>query len=215
MGCCRIKSKLTGRSRGAIQDAILRDVYELGPRAAFRNVRHRLHGRVLEVGCGTGVLFEEYPAETEVCAIEPDADFLPLAATNAQAATANISVVRGDAQSLPFADACFDGVVLHLVICSVNDPEKGLREVMRVLRHGGVIYVYEHVLAKSVAFRALQHVTSPLWTWMAEGCRWNRATDVLLRALPVRWELDERIGLKKGILPALPIARMLGTRQYA
>lgn len=213
MGCCRWCAKLTNRTRGEIQHAALRRLYAHGPLAAFHEVRDRLRGRVLEIGSGTGALFGEYASSSEVVALEPDGDFLSLARTSATEATARIHLVSGDVQCLPFTDACFDAVVLHLVMCCVDDPHRGLLEAMRVLKPGGCVYVYEHVLARSALYRGVQHLTAPLWTWMAEGCRWNRSTDELLRALPVSWEIDECISLKKSFLPGLPVARMLGRKR--
>ncbi len=50
-----------------------------------------------------------------------------------------------DAQALPFADGSFDAALATFVFCSVPDPVKGLREVKRVVKNGGKIYLMEHV----------------------------------------------------------------------
>jgi SAM-dependent methyltransferase len=50
----------------------MRRIHAAGPRDAFLRVAGRLTGRVLEVGCGTGVLFEDYPPAARVVAVDPD-----------------------------------------------------------------------------------------------------------------------------------------------
>ena len=51
-------------------------------------------------------------------------------------------VVKGVGESLPFLSESFDVVVATLVLCSVQDPPKVLQEVSRVLKKGGIMYVY-------------------------------------------------------------------------
>jgi len=56
----------------------------------------------------------------------------------------NIQYVTGNAEKLPFPDEAFDNAVSTLIYCSVDNPEKALSEVYRVLKPGGkMIYVIE------------------------------------------------------------------------
>src|SRR5919201_3757811 len=74
-----------------------------------------LHGRVLEVGAGTGASFEHYPAEVdELVAVEPEPYLRSRAADAARSAPIAVSVVDGDAERLPFADGEFDAAVVSL-----------------------------------------------------------------------------------------------------
>lgn len=54
--------------------------------------------------------------------------------------------VQGNAQKLPFSDACFDVVVLHLILAVVPEPAHCFAEVARVLRPGGEALVFDKFL---------------------------------------------------------------------
>lgn len=210
MSGCRICSWLTGRGRGQIQDLALRKMHAAGPRDSFRRIVPLLRGRILEIGCGTGILFDDYPSGVAVTGVEPDGEFLELARRNAARSLAVVRVVSGDAQRLPFAEGVFDAAVIQFVLCSVPNPAAALGEVLRVLRPGGLLYLYEHVASSHRLYRFIQDWTAPVVAWMAEGCHWNRDTAALVRSFPIRIENEERGVLRKGLMPPLPILRLVG-----
>jgi ubiquinone/menaquinone biosynthesis C-methylase UbiE len=55
----------------------------------------------------------------------------------------NVTAARGDAQALPFDDACVDAVVLTTVLGEIPDQDAALSEIARVLRPGGRLVVGE------------------------------------------------------------------------
>src|SRR6187455_1204323 len=97
----------------------------------------------LDVGAGNGAFTEmlvERCTPASVVGIDPSEEQLAFA--RARPALSAVSFVRGDAQALPFADDGFDAAVMPLVIFFVPDPKKGVAEMARVVRSGGIVTAY-------------------------------------------------------------------------
>jgi ubiquinone/menaquinone biosynthesis C-methylase UbiE len=92
------------------------------------------------------------------------------------AAPVPINLARAPVEALPFPDASFDSAVVTLVFCSVLDPERGLREIWRVLKPEGDLMLLEHVRAQGKIAARIQGVLVPLTTRCMGNCHWNRAT---------------------------------------
>jgi demethylmenaquinone methyltransferase/2-methoxy-6-polyprenyl-1,4-benzoquinol methylase len=118
-------------------------------------------GRALDVACGSGKL------TGEVLRLAPDAlvvglDFSGRMLEVAAARVPGPHYVRGDGLRLPFADGSFDSVTVAFGLRNFTDPDRGLREMLRVLRRGGRAVVLEFVRprkgAAGAAYRAyLRH----------------------------------------------------------
>jgi SAM-dependent methyltransferase len=98
-------------------------------------IRQEAPARVLEVGCGGGQfaarVAEENPA-ARVLATDLSPRFVELTAAR------GVSAQVADVQALPFADAAFDVVAALWMLYHVPDLDRGLAEVRRVLRPGGL-----------------------------------------------------------------------------
>jgi ubiquinone/menaquinone biosynthesis C-methylase UbiE len=136
-----------------------------------------LGGRVIEVGAGNGLNFAHYPHEvTEVVAVEPE-PYLRQRATEAAAqAPVSVSVVEGDSDHLPVDDEGFDAAVASLVLCSVPDQARAVRELYRVVRPGGELRFYEHIRADIPERARLQDRVDRIWSLLGGGCHPNRDT---------------------------------------
>lgn len=143
-----------------------------------RELLQGLTGRVVEVGAGNGLNFAHYPATvTEVVAMEPERHLRPLAAEAAKDAPVPVRVVDGLAERLPVEDASFDAGVVSLVLCSVRDPSRAVAELFRVIRPGGELRFYEHVLSTSPALARIQRALDGwIWPTIAGGCHAARDT---------------------------------------
>jgi ubiquinone/menaquinone biosynthesis C-methylase UbiE len=142
-----------------------------------------LSGRVIEVGAGTGLNFKYYPhGVTEVVAVEPEPYLRQLAEAAAASASVPVTVVDGDAEHLPSEDAAFDAAVASLVLCSVPVQSLALAELYRVIRPGGDLRFYEHVLAKNPRWAKRQRRAAPIWRHLGGGCNPDRDTRTAIAA---------------------------------
>lgn len=100
---------------------------------------------VLVSGVGTGLDLSFLPANHRYTAL----DFNPAMLSRAKARNEKLEVefILGDSMNLPFADAQFDFVVLHLILAVVPQPQKCLSEVARVLKPGGTILIFDKFLS--------------------------------------------------------------------
>ncbi len=104
-----------------------------------------LSGRVLEVGAGTGTNFEFYPGTvTEVVAVEPERRLAALAQEAAGRASVPVTVGTDTVEQF-LTDQPFDAVVCSLVLCSVDQPDDVVRQLLSLLRPGGELRYLEHV----------------------------------------------------------------------
>jgi SAM-dependent methyltransferase len=102
----------------------------------FQRVKVTETQSVLEVGCGTGAILNDFPVQIPIrVGVDIDKTYIYLAMRN----NPDAKFIQGDGNSLPCADACFDVVVCHFLLLWVNDPAQILREMIRVTRPGGAV----------------------------------------------------------------------------
>jgi ubiquinone/menaquinone biosynthesis C-methylase UbiE len=147
-------------------------------RASWRRelLRH-VHGRVLEVGVGTGANLPFYPENAEVIGVDFSRGMLNRARKKLEKSPNNrrICLKKADIQHLPFPDHTFDFVVSTCVFCSVPDPVLGLREIKRVCKPDGRILMLEHMRSKNPVVGFLMDLLNPL-TVRLWGANINRRT---------------------------------------
>lgn len=157
-------------------------VAEMSERRGGAEHRRRLlaglSGRVIEVGAGSGANFEHYPTTVaEVVAVEPERYLRERAQRAATQAPVTVSVVDGVGDLLPGEDGSFDAGVAALVLCTVPDQQRALAELFRVIRPGGELRFYEHVIAdKKWEARYQRFADATFWPHVAGGCHLARDT---------------------------------------
>lgn len=106
-------------------------------------------GRTLEIGCGTGAmaraLIHKENFSGKVVGVDQSAAFIEAAERFAMAEGVGESVEFhvGDAHDLDFEDESFDVVIAHTLVSHITDPQRVLREVVRVMRRGGSLAIFD------------------------------------------------------------------------
>jgi demethylmenaquinone methyltransferase/2-methoxy-6-polyprenyl-1,4-benzoquinol methylase len=125
----------------------------------FSAVLHDSNARVLDLCCGTGDLAFAFRSEAPSGAEIVGSDFVPemlvRARAKAAAAGAAVEFVEADALHLPFADASFDLVSCAFGFRNLANYERGLQEILRVLKPGAASGILEFAEPPGKVFGAL------------------------------------------------------------
>lgn len=156
--------------------------------APIRRQRERVvgaaHGRVLEVGIGTGLNLAHYDKSrvSRIVGLDPGAGMHRLAARRALRSGLDVELLPLSAESIPLPDASVDSIVMTYTLCSIADPAAALGEMRRVLVPGGRLLFSEHGLAPEESVRRFQRRVQPYWTRIAGGCHLDRDIPGLIAA---------------------------------
>lgn len=140
-----------------------------------------LHGRVLEIGFGSGLNVGLYPAAvTAIDAVEPADLAWELSAARRAASGVPVERVGLDGERLEAADASYDTALSTFTLCTIPDVAAAVREVRRVLRPGGTIHVLEHGLSPEPRVAGWQRRLDPVQRLVCGGCHLSRDVPALL-----------------------------------
>jgi ubiquinone/menaquinone biosynthesis C-methylase UbiE len=115
------------------------DAHDFARRAIFDALALGPGDRLLEVGCGGGLLLRDALATgAAATGLDHSEDMVALAARRAPGA----KVVLGSAEALPFGDGAFTAAAASIVLMFLPEPVAALREWRRVLEPGGRLAVY-------------------------------------------------------------------------
>lgn len=121
-------------------------------------------GKCLEIGCGCGVgaqIIHQSFAPASIHGLDIDLDMLNAAKKKRRAwKNVPLHLLAGDAQELPFPDHCFDAVFNYGIIHHLEDWQKGITEIARVLKDSGIFFfeeIYPPLYANVLFRRILDH----------------------------------------------------------
>lgn len=114
---------------------------------AVRMLRETQPRRILDVATGTADLALQALTldPEEVVGVDISEEMLKVGREKIAALglSGRVTLRRGDAEKLPFSDAQFDAVLVAFGVRNFEDLERGLAEIRRVLRPGGLLVVLE------------------------------------------------------------------------
>jgi demethylmenaquinone methyltransferase/2-methoxy-6-polyprenyl-1,4-benzoquinol methylase len=125
------------------------------------------HERVLDVATGTGMVAEALVKHggCSVVALDQSDQMLGQARRRVAASALlreRVSIVRGEAEQLPFADGEFDGLTFTYLLRYVDDPAQTMRELARVVKPGGRIASLEFGVPPHLPLRLAWRI----YTWV-------------------------------------------------
>jgi len=148
-----------------VYDLVFGPVFRRGRSIAIE-AANRIGGRVLEVGCGTGISLPYYSKRCSLYGIDISDGILAKARTRAAKLSNVEAIAVMDAEDLQFDDSTFDVVVAQYVITAVPNPERALDEFARAVRRGGEIIITTRIGAgkglRGGIEKALMPITSRL-----------------------------------------------------
>jgi ubiquinone/menaquinone biosynthesis C-methylase UbiE len=140
------------------------------------------HGQhVLLPGIGTGLDIPHLPQGNHYVGLDLTPAMLKHARHQPHSISLSVDFLVGDAMSLPFAEASFDWVILHLILAVVPHPERALSEASRVLKRAGKILIFDKFL-KPRQKAPIRRMLSPLLGRIAT--RTNVVFETLLDSCP-------------------------------
>lgn len=150
--------KAAYRRYASVYDALFGPVLQPGRKAVIEALGCRPGERVLEVGVGTGLSLPMYPPHVRVTGIDLSREMLDKARVRVRRRhLTNVEDLREmDAEAMDFADASFDKVVAMYVVSVVQEPANLLRELHRVCKPHGEIFIVNHVRSSNPLVGAVE-----------------------------------------------------------
>jgi ubiquinone/menaquinone biosynthesis C-methylase UbiE len=152
----------------------------LGNPEPIRKIRERLvplaEGEVLEIGVGPGVNFVHYdPSRVgKVYALEPNVGMIRRAEQQCRRTSLDVEFLDLPGERIPLADGSVDTVVSTFTLCTIPGVADAIREIGRVLKHGGQLIFFEHGLSPDPRVRRWQERAEPFFKLAFEGCHVTR-----------------------------------------
>jgi phosphatidylethanolamine/phosphatidyl-N-methylethanolamine N-methyltransferase len=155
--------KAAYRRYARIYDTVFGPVLQPGRKAVLDALNLKPGERVLEVGVGTGLSLQLYPRDVRITGIDVSREMLDKA--RVRVARRKLENVEGllemDAERMDFPDASFDKVVAMYVVSVVERPAQLMRELRRVCRPGGEIFIVNHVRSTNPVLGAVESALAP------------------------------------------------------
>ena len=158
-----------------------------------RELLSQVGGETLEIGFGTGLNLLCYPkAVRQITVVDPNPGMHRRAQKRLRQADIEVDKRLLSSEELPFEAATFDCVVSTFTLCSIQQVDRALAEVFRVLKPEGRFLVLEHGLSNEPSIQKRQRRLNGLQRLLGENCQLVRNIRELVMHQPFQSvELDE------------------------
>ena len=161
-----------------------------------------LHGRVLEIGFGSGLNARWYPTTvSQVDVVEPSELAWEMSADRRLRAAVPVGRVGRDGQSIQVRDGTYDAALVTFTLCTIPEPAVALGEVRRVLKPGGRLHFLEHGISDDPKVVTWQRRLEPIQRRVAGGCHLTRDPAVMMEEVGLSVLTVEQIDLPGGPRP--------------
>jgi ubiquinone/menaquinone biosynthesis C-methylase UbiE len=156
-----------------------------------RKVGESVTGRLLDIGFGTGLSLPHYPPSVSATGIDASLGMLRFAQRDFDRLGRRAQLIQMDAEQLAFPDQTFDSVAFNLCLCTIADPERAVREAVRVAKPGAPMVFLEHVRSHLLPVALVLEAMSPVLVALQQD-HFNRRTVEIVRRAGVEVELVDR-----------------------
>ena len=154
----RIYSDLSG-----IYDHVFTHVFSRRINTVVRGLEIPPGARVLEVGIGTGLSLDAYPAHCRVTGIDLSQEMLDRADCKRDPVRhAHIKLRQMNGMDMDFPSDYFDFVTAFHVVTVVPDPSRLIAEMTRVCKTDGQVVIINHFSSPRMAIRKVVNMVDPL-----------------------------------------------------
>lgn len=140
------------------------------------------HGRVLEIGVGSGLNLPFYNKETvkHLTAIDPSAEMWRRNKIDLSNLHFDVDFVMAFAEEIPVESNTFDTVILTYTLCTIPNPEEAFHEIRRVMKPNAQLLFCEHGKAPDALVQKWQNRINPIWKRLGGGCHLNKDIPTLI-----------------------------------
>lgn len=137
-------------------------------------------GVTLEIGVGPGYNIPLYKSISKLYALEPSQELIDIAQARTQSLNFPVHFLKAGAENIPLPEDSVDTVVSTWTLCSVDNPEKVLEEIKRVLRPDGQFIFVDHGAHPNSGVHLLQKLLTPITKHFTGNCHYDRKIEDLI-----------------------------------
>ena len=184
------------------------DLLAYGPERRWaphkRDLFANMNGKVLFVAVGTGQDIPFFPPGPDIVGIDISPRMLEKAKIRAAKYAGSLDLRVMDIHELEFPDHSFDQVVTSCTFCSVPNPVAGLTALRRVLKAGGMLYMFEHTGSHIFPFNLMLDLMTPLWKPIGPDMNRDTVANVEKAGFEIKQVNNVYLDVVKTIIAKLP-----------